>query len=82
METKKASYHIIAENQILLTCESLAEAVALLIASYFIFNCKYPKSSVKTMTFIENFVFDIQTEKKLPSHVINFAQKLKNCVQK
>lgn len=79
IETNHPKFYVVGEQQIIIQADNLAEAMAMLMASYYIFNCEYPKQWKKTLIFIENFICDIHTKSsKMPSKVINFVQKLKN----
>ena len=41
------------------SCEDFKTAFSCLFASYYIFNCRYPKQSEKTLKFIQRYIFGI-----------------------
>lgn len=82
IETNHPKFYVVGEQQIITESNNLAEAMAMLMASYYVLNCEYPKQWRKTLIFIENFICDIHVKSsKMPSKVINFVQKLKNSTE-
>ncbi|GBM76167.1 hypothetical protein AVEN_158308-1 [Araneus ventricosus] len=42
-ETNTSKFYVLAEHQIVLQLSTLSEALAVLVASYYIFHCEYPR---------------------------------------
>ncbi|GBN57730.1 hypothetical protein AVEN_58152-1 [Araneus ventricosus] len=79
LQTNTLKFYVLAEHQIVLQLSTLSEALAELVASYYIFHCEYPKQWKKTLLFLESFIFQMNSKSsKLPIKVVNFVQKLKN----
>ncbi|GBM07434.1 hypothetical protein AVEN_26501-1 [Araneus ventricosus] len=75
LETNTPKFYVLAENQIVLQLSTLSEALAVLVASYYIFHCEYPKQWKKTLLFLESFIFEMHN-----THETDFETKLKQHV--
>lgn len=70
------SFSIFADGEIVCRTTSLMKASRLLMATFYIFNYVYPKSSVSTLTFYQKIFLDLQDDAKKNTKVINLFTKI------
>jgi hypothetical protein len=68
------SIHI--ERVVLCNTNSFAKAIALLLASYYIFNLAYPSKGVATLTFIQKCILNLHDGSKNIDKVVTLLGRL------
>ena len=55
----RGDYQIVMEGELLCQCKELTDAIALLFASFYLFNISFPKGLSSTLKFITRYFFNI-----------------------
>lgn len=71
------TFSIIAEGTSICVCCEFTEAVALMFASFYLFNLQFPKKLKSSMTFFREYIFNIQDNiAKIDKKVAKFCTTL------
>jgi len=65
-----------AEQETVLECRSVSDAIIDLIAAYFTFNISYPKFIKCLLLFIQHFIFGFKYSQEVPMAVKNIVRNL------
>lgn len=70
---------ICAEKEVVLESKTLRDALVDIIATYYVFNIKYPKGLMAIFLFFQNYVFGLKDkETAVPNTTANLVKNLKN----
>ena len=69
-------YHIYIESDCLLSTNTLGDALADLICTYFVFDIAYPKSEYDLLIFFQHFVLGLKDNQKIPPSVSSLCSSL------
>ncbi len=73
---KCKDFDVYADNVKVLSVKSMAQAFAALVAVFFVFNIAYPKSMLKTLTFLQKVFIGLQDSLKKPQPVVTLLTNL------
>ena len=63
-------------------CSTLLPAVAVYLASFYVFNLAYPSTLKKTLTFIQKVILNIQDNVKIERSVVTRLERLNKHLDK
>ena len=74
-------YFVCVEQTIYLEVKTLTDAITDLVATYYVFNISYPKSTKPILIFFQHFVFGLTDNQSVPPATVKLVgslQKIKN----
>lgn len=75
------AFKVFAENVQIAATEGILQAVALLFACFYIFNCNYNSGLKLTLTFLQKAILGIKDGVKTPGPVLSLLKKLNDIKQ-
>ena len=69
-------YFICAEQTVYLEAKTLMDAITDLVATYFVFNISYPRSTCPALIFFQHFVFGLTDKQGVPPATVKLVGSL------
>lgn len=73
---ESANFDVYADGIKILTVDSIAKAFEMLITCFFVLNIAYPKDMVKTLTFLQKVIVNLQDKIKNPKAIVTLLSNI------